>query len=454
MIRCIIPYIVALGVSVFSLDAAAGPLHQAVRARDLVTLESLLNTATQQDIAATIKGGVTPLHLAAATDLHAGVKLLIEHGAPINAKTDTGFTPLHWAASRDSAESAALLIDNGADVDAVAKGGITPLHWAALKNASSVIQRLIDADADILATTGRGYTPLHLAVKKDPYCKAAVLLAKARVEAENDSGFLVLEDLPEIEAPKEETVEPAQEPLPESAETDKQAATLPGTFLNVPLGLGTSIAFVWIEPISLWAGKYEVSNRQYRHYDRKHSSRAFEGLDLNGAEQPVVYVSWNDATAYCNWLNETYADRIPLDFEFRLPTTEEWEYIAACGDSRTYPWGNEWPPLYGNHSDATARKQISQWRGILGYDDGYAVTCPVNNSGMNEWGIFGLAGNVWEWCQDWMDPKDKTFKIRKGGSWDFDEKSSLKIRAMGLDRPDAKYDTIGFRIVVAPKAEQ
>jgi len=78
------------------------------------------------------------------------------------------------------------------------------------------------------------------------------------------------------------------------------------------------------------------------------------------------------------------------------------------------------------------------------------VTCPVDKSGANEAGIHGLAGNVWEWCDDWFDP-DKKYKVRHGGSWDFDEKPSLAVLFRGFDRPDLKDDTIGFRLVVSPK---
>lgn len=451
MFRRIILYVITIALAI-PLIVSAGSLHQAVRARDLITLESLLNPAADIDLSETISGGVTALHLAAATDLYPAVKLLIERGAPVNPKTKTGFTPLHWAASRNATETVILLIENGANINAKAQSGITPLHWAASKNASDAIKLLIAAGADISAQTSLGYTPLHLAVKKNPYSKAAVLLAEASVDAETQSGFLVIGSLPDDETKTEPNIiikdSSATNSLPEEPATPP---VLPGTFLEVPLGPISSLAFVWIKTLNIWFGKYEITNRQYRHYDQKHSSRSFEGLDLNLAHQPAVYISWEDATAYCDWLTTTYSNRIPANCEFRLPTSQEWEFTAACGESRRYPWGNEWPPLYGNHSDATARRNLSQWRGILGYDDGYTITCPVDNSGMNEWGIYGLAGNVWEWCDDWMNNSDRMFKIRKGGSWDFDKKDSLKIRARGIDRPSAKYDTIGFRVIVAPK---
>lgn len=433
-----------------SIIASAGSLHQAVRARDLITLKSLLNPASDIDLDETIGDGVTALHLAAATDFAPAIKLLIERGASVNPKTTAGFTPLHWAASRNATDAVSMLIENGANINVKAQNGITPLHWAAHKDAADAVKLLIAAGADISAKTSLGYTPLHFAVEKNPYSKSAVLLAKAKVDAEVESGFLVLEDLPE-EKPEKENIDDTTSKTNTLTENLKQPRALPGTFLEVPLGLGSSLEFVWIKTLKIWFGKYEITNRQYRHYDHKHNSRMTEGLDLNLAYQPVVYVSWNDASNYCNWLNTTYSNRIPVNCEFRLPTSKEWNFVAACGGSRRYPWGNEWPPVYGNYSDETARRNLSQWRGILGYDDGYTVTCPVKNSGMNEWGIYGLAGNVWEWCDDWMNNADRVFKIRKGGSWDFDTKDSLKIMARGVDRPTARYDTIGFRVIVAPK---
>jgi formylglycine-generating enzyme required for sulfatase activity len=207
---------------------------------------------------------------------------------------------------------------------------------------------------------------------------------------------------------------------------------------------------VWLKDLKLWAGKFEVTNGQYRRFKPKHDSLFREKLSLNGNDQPVVQVSWNDAEAFCHWLNKEFLERLPLECEFRLPTEAEWIVMAKNGDNRKYPWGNTWPPTYGNFSDLTAREHLADWHGITGYNDGYAVTCPVVKSGANEAGIYGLAGNVWEWCDDWFD-SDKKYKVRHGGSWDFDEKPSLAILFRGFDRPELKDDTIGFRLVVSPK---
>jgi formylglycine-generating enzyme required for sulfatase activity len=441
-------------VTSLPLIAGANSLHQAVRAKDLVTLESLLTTATDLNVDDTVKNGITPLHLAAASDFFPAAKLLIEHGADVNAKTSTGFTPLHWAASKNAVDSIQVLIDNGANIDAKALSGITPLHWAASKNATDAVKLLIAAGADINAHTKLGYTPLHMAIKNNPYSASAVLLAKAQADLEEQAGFLAVDELQDDEDSALQTNAQPQTVSSELPDKQPPRTARPGSFLDVPLGTGCDLEFVWVDTLKIWFGKYEISNIQYRHFDTKHSSRTFEGLNLDLADQPVVYVSWYDAESFCQWLNTNFSDRIPANYEFRLPTSGEWEFTASCSDERKFPWGDQWPPLYGNFSDMTARKNVSQWQGILGYDDGYIVTCLIQNSGMNECGIYGLAGNVWEWCDNWFDKKDQRFKIRKGGSWDFDPKESLRILANGLDRPEARYDTIGFRIIVAPKRTQ
>jgi hypothetical protein len=411
------------------------PLHQAVRARDIASVREILETSigTALDIAS--QDGVTALHIAAATDQPEVIRLLIERGAAVNSRTRLGFTPLHWAASKDSLQSLSVLLAAGADMQAKARNDITPLHWAAARDAAGAVQMLLDAGADINAKTASGETPLHLAVRQGTYSEAAIILAQSSVAHQSADA------LPSL---------PEKEPRPVVDESEEPVAVRPGMFLTVPIGLGETLSFVWLEELGVWFGKYEVSNGQYKRYDATHSSRQIEGLSLDGNDQPVVYVSWNEAVAYCDWLTRHYKNRIPVGYVFRLPTESEWMWAASTGGSRNYPWGDDWPPLYGNYSDESGRKSLSQWKGIEGYDDGYAVTAPVDSTGMNELGVFGLAGNVWEWTTDWKNPSNQTFKVRKGASWDFDPQESLKIAVQGYDRPSSRYETIGFRIVVAP----
>lgn len=445
-------FLILVMIMSLAVSAHAGALHQAVRAHDIVSLEEQLESASDDDLNATIENGITPLHLAAATDQPDIAALLISRGANVNATNRFGFTPLHWAASRDHVATMEVLIKAEANIDAKAQNDITPLHWAATKNAVAAVTRLIDQGADISIATAMGYTPLHLAIKHDPYCEAAVLLAQARARQEEKAGILpgnAIAAAP-IPAPLAHAATNAAEALPEGPQAESQPTVLPGMYLSVPIGLDDALSFVWMPETQVWFGKHEISNNRFKRFAPLHSSRRIEGITLDDPDQPVVYVSWHEAMAYCNWLTTNFSDRIPAGYVFRLPTEAEWMIAAGGGQIRDYPWGNEWPPIYGNYSDLTAKESFSDWRGIEGYNDGYAATAPVDAAGMNELGIFGLAGNVWEWTLDWLDKDQQTYKIRKGGSWDFDEQDSLRINARGLDQPGARYDTIGFRIVVAP----
>lgn len=102
---------------------------------------------------------------------------------------------------------------------------------------------------------------------------------------------------------------------------------------------------------------------------------------LNGDEQPVVHVSWDDGAAFYQWTRP----------RLRFPTEAEWEYAARGGDGRVFPWGNGWPPPReaGNGFDDLRA-------------DGYAATAPVGKFAANPFGIYDLGGNVREWCADML----------------------------------------------------
>ncbi|MEQ9063463.1 MAG: formylglycine-generating enzyme family protein [Vicingaceae bacterium] len=108
----------------------------------------------------------------------------------------------------------------------------------------------------------------------------------------------------------------------------------------------------------------------------------------NKSEYPVVHVAWNDAMAYCQWKNK------------RLPTEAEWEWASRGGlENHVYSWGSE----ELNDADPKA----NYWQGVFPWkdaaNDGYSGTAPVKSYPANSFGLYDMAGNVWEWCADWYD---------------------------------------------------
>ena len=106
-------------------------------------------------------------------------------------------------------------------------------------------------------------------------------------------------------------------------------------------------------------------------------------------DHPVVQIAWDDAKAYAAWAGK------------RLPTESEWEWAARGGEEdNLYPWGNEDAVVDGH-------KFANFWQGMFPYEnsnkDGYLTTAPVKKFPPNGYGLYDMAGNVWEWCEDWYD---------------------------------------------------
>lgn len=191
------------------------------------------------------------------------------------------------------------------------------------------------------------------------------------------------------------------------------------------------------------------------------------------ADHPVVFVSREDAEAFCEWLTKRERDeeRIARSHHYRLPTDREWSRMVGlmseqgatpslrdANKSSVFQWGAAWPPsdFQGNFADTSAASLpgISPERTIPGYQDGHPRTAPVGSFSPNEHGIFDLSGNVHEWvADDYSITSGKSLGIARGGGWNSYLPENLYLGSRSpvpTTQRDAFY---GFRVVLA-KLEQ
>ena len=170
---------------------------------------------------------------------------------------------------------------------------------------------------------------------------------------------------------------------------------------------------------------------------------------------PVVDVSWNDATKFSQWLSKKERKT------YRLPTEAQWEYACRGGAKTAHHSGIDQELLtkFGNVCDATAKQKINR-KEFLESSDGSVFTCPVGDYRPNNFGLYDMHGNVWEWCQDWYgkdyyktssleDPRGNSgaYRVSRGGSWE-DPASICRSAYRGWISPDVRYSNLGFRLVL------
>jgi len=219
-------------------------------------------------------------------------------------------------------------------------------------------------------------------------------------------------------------------------------------FVEVP---GTDVLF------SIW----DVRVQDYRAYAEANSSvdeswknPQYQGVPVTPQETcPVVDVSWNDAKAFCAWLSRKEGK------QYRLSTDAEWS-VAVGLENETggtpkdkdgkipgvYPWGATWPPPNdaGNYDDYNSSA-------IPGFHDGYPRTSPVGSFAANQFGLYDMGGNVWQWCEDWYDG-DQKYRVLRGASWYGGDSGFLLSSYRDGYAPDDRNSNHGFRCVLVAGA--
>ncbi|CAK0774762.1 hypothetical protein CCP3SC1_770002 [Gammaproteobacteria bacterium] len=168
---------------------------------------------------------------------------------------------------------------------------------------------------------------------------------------------------------------------------------------------------------------------------------------------PVICVSWNDAVAYTEWLSRETGRH------YRLPTEVEWEYAARAGTITARYWGEDPSQAcnYANVADYSTKERFSD-RTVHNCRDGYVYTAPVGSFKPNDFGLYDMLGNAWEWtCSEYSDPYNgseqrcsgkndaSARRSLRGGSW-FVTPARVRAAYRLWHTPVARTDYLGFRL--------
>jgi len=246
-------------------------------------------------------------------------------------------------------------------------------------------------------------------------------------------------------------------PLPTSLSTQiVDASGIP--MVLIPSGsfqMGSMLGSLEEQPVHLvelenyYLDLYEVTNQQYTQCvqsgpcdpptDISSAKRSEYYGNPEFSEYPVIYVSWSMTQEYCEWRGA------------RLPNEAEWEYAAKGDKDLVFPWGDQIDCLNANYWGNTS--------------DCHLDTNKVGSylQGISPLGLYDMAGNVWEWVNDWFDPnyyadsplvnptgpETGGFRVIRGGAWN-SAATHLRTTTRGRNLPDGSYNYVGFRCALTP----
>ncbi len=236
---------------------------------------------------------------------------------------------------------------------------------------------------------------------------------------------------------------------------------LAGEFIDIPEGtffMGDSSGEggdnekpahqVIIKPFQL--AKHEVTFAQW--------DACVEDGDCNGyqpddegwgrGKHPVINVSWDDAQTYITWLNKKTGGK------YRLPSEAEWEYAARAGTTMTYPWGYRASHEYANYGRDDLRDKQA-----IGHER-WGNPEPVGQLPANDFGLYDMHGNVWEWTEDcwhpayenaprngvaWIISGNCSLRVSRGGSFN-NRPRNVRSAARTWNNSSFRYNNLGFRL--------
>lgn len=233
--------------------------------------------------------------------------------------------------------------------------------------------------------------------------------------------------------------------------------------------------------------KFEITNLQYERFNPSHSEWRGRFMDISTKDnEAVVYVSWQEAVDYTKWLS-----RNDDEFDYRLPTEAEWEYVARAGSTSPFNNSVEGDIYHLNPFRKVQTEEMNyqvqypftwsngcrrwvKWlpENCVGVEDVYPnkhnivdVDLTVNSGLPNAFGVYNMHGGVEEWVSDWYGPYNENdtinpmgysegdFKVTRGGSHNNHVQHARSSNRMGSAANDKHY-LLGFRIVRVPSGQK
>ena len=194
-------------------------------------------------------------------------------------------------------------------------------------------------------------------------------------------------------------------------------------------------------------GQYDVTFAEYDCFLNDVDGRVPSDAGWGRGNRPVINVSWQEATAYAQWLSKKTGE------QYRLPTEAEWEYAARAGTTTAYYWGNQASHEYANYGKDDCCGGLAEGK------DKWVYTSPVGSFAPNPWGLYDMLGNVWQWtCSAYnksygsgdekvcaSDDSD-VGRVSRGGGW-YCVPRGVRAALRADYAPTGRYNgVLGFRL--------